>query len=602
MNDDLLTEARERFKQSADDCMETRKHAEDDIRFARLGDQWPDGIKRQREQENRPCLTVNRMPSFIHQVVNDARQNKPGVIIAPVDGEADEDTAEVIQGLIRNVERRSSAETAYDTAIDHAVSGGFGFFQVSIDYVHEDSFELEARIERIPNPFMVHWDSESTAFDASDWRYAFVSEFLTEDEFKRLYPKADAVSWDAGESRADVSDNQDHVHIVKYWRREAKTRTILRLDTGKTIRRDDAIRIGREQLSVLDADIDVADDDLLAAYLSLMGATVTGEREATYYEVKCYTLSGADVLDTEDWPGSMIPICPVWGEEVMIDGVRHFRSMIRDARDPQVMFNYWRTAATELVALAPKAPWVGPQGFIPKGHEEVWRTANTRSHPYLEYDPTVGAPQRQAFAGIPAGAVQEALNAADDMKATIGIYDASLGARSNETSGRAILARQRESDVANFHFLDNLATAISYAGRVLVEIIPSVYSPRETVRILGEDMTEQVVNLTMEHGEQVDGEQRLYNLAVGKYDVAVSSGPSYATKREEAREFMMELVRSVPGAAEFVGDILIEQFDFEGADRIAERLRKMPQIQQLEAAPQGLPTAPMAPGVPTEQG
>jgi hypothetical protein len=244
------------------------------------------------------------------------------------------------------------------------------------------------------------------------------------------------------------------------------------------------------------------------------------------------------------------------------------------------MFNFWRSATTELVALAPKTPWVGPKGFIPKGHESKWASANTRSHAYLEYDPSSGgAPQRQAFASVPAGAMQEAMNSNEDMQAITGIYPSSIGARSNETSGKAILARERQGDVSNFHFIDNLSRAIQYAGKILVDIIPSVYSERETIRILGEDQAEEVVQLTQEAGgsleEGMTGDKKLYNLSVGRYDVTVKTGPSFSTQREETRETLIELMRAVPGAAGVVGDALLEHMDFQGADRIAKRLKAM---------------------------
>lgn len=598
-DEDILLQALDHFQQAEDATAENRQEACDDIEFARLSEQWPEEVRKQRELEGRPCLTINKLPGFVRQVVNDARQNKPGVIISPVDGEGDEATARVIQGLVRNIERRSDAEVAYDTAIDHAVSGGFGFFRIVIDYVHPDSFSLEARIERIPNPLMVHWDAGSTAFDASDWNYAFVSDFLTEEEFKARYPDADPVSWDQHDERGDVQRWMDdgRIRVAEYWCRKEKTRTILGLSNGTTIRAEVIPDHARSMMDEVGIPHDeMSDEDLTAWYLDQGGLSVVKQRESRYHEVMRYVINGKQVLESDPWPGTMIPICPVWGEEVVIGGRRHLRSMIRDAKDPQRMFNYWRTASTELVALAPRAPFVGPAGFA-DGHEEKWATANTRSHAYLEYNTESGAaPQRQPFAGIPAGALQEALNSSDDMKAVVGIYDASLGARSNETSGKAILARQRESDVSNFHFIDNLSHAIAYAGRVLVEIIPAVYGPSETVRILGEDGKEDVIRLTQEHGEVVDGEQRLYNLSVGVYDVAVSSGPSYQTKREETREFLMELMRQVPGAAQFIGDIVIRQFDFDGADEVAERLKMLlpPQVQQ----PQGI--APMG-GTPGAQ-
>ncbi len=592
----IINEARELLDESQQGSGYNRENAESDIRFARLSEQWPDEIRKLRKEEGRPCLTINRLPTLIRQVVNDSRQAKPGIKVSPVDNNADEDTADVISGLIRSIERNGDgAEVAYDTAIDHAVSGGFGFFRIGIDYVSPDSFSMEARIERVPNQLMVHWDVNSTKYDASDWGYAFVSDWLTEDEFKHRYPKAKPVDFQ-GDTRGDVADwiDGEQIRIAEYWKREEKKRQIYLLNNGRTIRHDVVIAEGRK----LDLGGQVSDDEILVLYQQMMGVEIIKEREATFFDVTRRMISGAEVLSEDPWPGSMIPICPVWGEEVFADGRRHFRSMIRDAKDPQTMFNFWRSASTELVALAPRAPWVGPQGFVPKGHEEKWQTANTRSHAFLEYDPTAGnMPQRQAFAGVPAGVVQEALNAADDIKSVTGMYDAAIGARSNETSGKAIFARQRESDNANFHFIDNLNRAIRYAGRCLLEIIPAVYSERETIRILGEDQREKVIKLTQEDGGgQINpetGERELFNLAIGDYDVDVTAGPSYATQREETREFLTEFVRAAPSLLPIVGDVLLDHFDFQGSDVIAERLRALNQAQQ---APQGAPQGPGQPG------
>lgn len=583
MPDEILKEAQDRFRDSQDGSDFNRQDYEADVRFAQLADQWPANIRKTREQEGRPCLTVNKLPTFTNAVANEARQNRPSIKISPVDNGADEDTAEVIGGLVRSIGRASNEDVAFDTAIDQAVSGGMGFFQIDLDYAHADTFEMEARIKRIPNALMVHWDVSSTEADASDWEYAFVSDFHAEEQFKALYPKAAPVSFEGGDGKEDVSYwlDGDKIRVADYWQRIRKTRDLILFElqdgTRRPIREEQLPIMARAVGEALGFDVaGINDDELAALYVQHVGMTEIDRREAEYYEVKKRVISGVEVLDEQDWPGSMIPICPVWGREVILDGKRHFRSLIRDAKDPQAMVNFWRSASTELVALAPRAPWVGPKGFIPEGDEEIWATANTRSHATLEYDPTAGAaPQRTPFAGIPAGAIQEALNASDDMKAIIGIYDTQKDYPS--ASGRAILARERKGDTANFHFIDNLSRAIRYAGQCLVEIIPSVYSERESIRILGDDMREKVVRLTQEEGGGLvdeDGKRALYNLSVGKYDVTVSSGPSYATQREEAREFLMELMRQVPGAAEFLGDIALDHMDFPGAQEAADRLRK----------------------------
>ena len=311
--------------------------------------------------------------------------------------------------------------------------------------------------------------------------------------------------------------------------------------------------------------------------LVFQGLTINGERDSTYYEVTRRLISAVEVLEEETWPGSMIPIVPVWGEEIVYRGKRYFRSLIRDARDPQMMMNFWRSASTELVALAPKAPWLVPTGSIPPHEADKWATANTRSHNVLEYDPSAGPmPMRQPFAGVPAGALQEALNAQDDMKAVVGIFDASLGARSNETSGRAIQARQREADKGTFHFIDNLSRAIQYAGRVLIECIPSIYSERQTIQVLGEDEAQKVVRLVASQGEPPspeDPDGKLYDLSVGKYDVTVTVGPNYATQRQATVDAMGELMRSYPPSAEAIGDLYVKNMDWPQADKAAERIQ-----------------------------
>jgi hypothetical protein len=600
--DDIMKDALERFEESQEGSEWVREEYYEDTKFARMSDQWPDAIKKQRVQEGRPALVINKLPALIRAVVNESRQNKPAIKIGPVDNGADEDTAEVISGLIRSIERNSNAEVAYDTAIDHAVTGGMGFFRVGIDYSHDDTFDMEARIERIPNALMVHWDTSSTAFDASDWGYAFISDMMNERDYKAQYPDGSMVQFD-GDSRNDASDqwiSDDSIRVAEYFLRVEKMRKLMLIavenpESGQTdvrsVRRDSIPTMAKEFLDAGGISSEgIGDDELISTFLELTGVEVKQERDAKYWEVMRRVVNGVEVLDEELWPGSSIPICPVWGDEVYIDGRRNFKSMIRDAKDPQAMLNYWRSASTELVALAPKAPFIGPKGFVPKGHESKWASANTRSHAFLEYDPSAGnAPQRQSFAGVPAGALQEAMNANDDMKAITGIFDSSLGARSNETSGKAILARERQGDVSNFHFIDNLSRAIRYCGQILVEVIPSVYSARETIRILGEDQAQNVMKLTQEGAQAyqkgVNGEKPLYNLGVGKYDVTVTTGPSFTTQREETRETLIEIMKQVPDAAAYLGDVLLDHMDFVGADKVSKRLAMLlpEQIRNAES-------------------
>jgi hypothetical protein len=573
---DALKDALEAFEKSAEHDDHNRKAFEDDIDFALLENQWPDQVRRDRELEGRPCLTVNKLAAMGRQIVNDARRNKPGITVHPVDSEADPETAEVLNGIIRNIEQSSNAEVAYDTALENAVFGGFGYFRINTKYTSDDTFDQDIVIERISNPLSVYRDCYSTAADSSDWNYCFVVDSLSKAQFKRQYPGAEQVDWKS-EAWRDLSSpwlDGDFVQVAEYWTREKAKKRILLLSDQSVIEADEY----EKNKPAFDA----------------KGLQVMAEREVDTHKVKQRIMSGAEVLETVDWAGKYIPIVPVYGTEVVLKGKRSFRSLVRGAKDAQRMFNYWRTTSTELVAMAPKTPFIGRKGAFETDINK-WATANTQSHAFIEYDGPE-APQRQPFAGVPAGALQEALNASDDIKTVLGMYDASLGARSNETSGKAIIARQMESDNATFHFIDNLSRGIRHAGRILIDLIPQVYSVPRVLRIIGQDgepdmrpvnqeiRTEERNPLTGEIEEIV----KIYDLTAGRYDLTVSAGPSFASMRQEAASQMIELIRAYPDAAPIIGDLLVKNLDWPGADEIAERMQKaMGMAEEGEEAPQG---------------
>jgi hypothetical protein len=573
---DALKDALEAFEKSAEHDDHNRKAFEDDIDFALLENQWPDQVRRDRELEGRPCLTVNKLAAMGRQIVNDARRNKPGITVHPVDSDADPDTAEVLNGIIRNIEQSSNAEVAYDTALESAVFGGFGYFRINTKYTSDDTFDQDIVIERISNPLSVYRDCYSTAADSSDWNYCFVVDSLSKAQFKRQYPGAEQVDWKS-EAWRDLSSpwlDGDFVQVAEYWTREKAKKRILLLSDQSVIEADEY----EKNKPAFDA----------------VGLQVMAEREVDTHKVKQRVMSGAEVLETVDWAGKYIPIVPVYGTEVVLKGKRTFRSLVRGAKDAQRMFNYWRTTSTELVAMAPKTPFIGRKGAFETDINK-WATANTQSHAFIEYDGPE-APQRQPFSGVPAGALQEALNASDDIKTVLGMYDASLGARSNETSGKAIIARQMESDNATFHFIDNLSRGIRHAGRILIDLIPQVYSVPRVLRIIGQDGEPDMrpVNQEIRTEErnpltgQIEEIAKIYDLTSGRYDLTVSAGPSFASMRQEAASQMIELIRAYPDAAPVIGDLLVKNLDWPGADEIAERMQKaMGMAEEGEGAPQG---------------
>lgn len=585
---DFLKNVRELFERAAEREDDNRKRGLDDLRFARKGEQWPAAVKQQRELDGRPCLTINKMPAFIRQVVNDARQNKPAITVHPVDGGADVETAEILSGLIRNIEVSSDADVAFDTAVECAASNGFGYFQVNTRYATDDSFEQDLVIERIANPFSVFGDPYSETSDSSDWNDAFVVTTMPKAEFERKYKGKEAVDWDGtgytGLGAPWMDD--DDIMVAAYWHREDVEREIIALDDGSII--------DVKQLEEHPEDF--------------AGRSVVGEpRVVPTKKVTQYIMTGAEVLETIDWPGIYIPIVPVYGDEVNVEGKRELYSLVHFGTDSQREYNYWRTTGAELIALAPKAPFIGKEGAF-DADPQKWATANNASHAYIEYSGDT-PPQRQPFTGVPAGVMQQALQASDDMKATMGLYDASLGNRSNETSGVAINARARQGDVSTFHFVDNLTRAIRHCGRILIDLIPKVYPTKRVLRVLGPDMKPESVTISPEarqmmqqakesanqeaiafaqnfaaeqqmaayqkaFQERMGQVQKIYDITAGKYDLTVKVGPAYSTQREETRAELVEIIRSVPGSAQILGPLYLRNSDWPGADEAADKIEQ----------------------------
>jgi len=569
----ILRLARDTFKRASEREQDTRLEGLDDLKFARLGEQWPDAIRRQREIDGRPCLTINKMPSFIRQVVNDARQNKPAITVNPADDRADPETAEIINGLIRNIQVTSDADIATDTAIENAVSNGFGYFR--IDIAEDEDGVKDIAFERISNPFEVYGDPYSDGADSSDWNSCIIAKMLSRDEFENRYKGSEAVDWDtAGYTGLPAPWVEgDEVMVAEFWHRVDGTEGVVDLSDGTVVTAEWWAANGQ--------------------FFMLQGITASGVRKRKTKKVTQYILTGAEVLEKNDWPGKFIPIVPVYGDEINVEGKRYFRSLIYPAKDSQRMHNYWRTTATELVALTPKAPFMIEEGSIVGPAK--WATANHVAHAYLEYKKGATPPQRQPFSGVPAGVLQEALNAADDMKAIMGIYDASLGARSNETSGVAINARKLEGDISTFHFIDNLTRSIRHAGRIIIDLIQKVYAVERVIRVLGEDMKPKNVKIAPgagQNAEQVgvedDGDDqmaamtRVFDLTAGKYDLIVKAGPNYSTLREETRKEIVEIIRAFPDAATILGPMYLRHSDWPGADEAADKLEGITENQQAE--------------------
>jgi len=581
-DEQFLALAKDRFQQSIDATNHMRVLALDDLRFA-TGDQWPDAIRRQRDQDGRPCLTINKLPAFIKQVVNDQRQNRPAIKISPVDSNGDPETAEVIAGLCRHIEASSDADVAYDTAFESAVRCGFGYLRVLTEYVSPDSFDKEIVIKRIRNGFAVYFDPTAEAADYSDAKWCFIVQDLTQEQYKAAYPDTSVA---AGAGLEGIGNNSPgwitptNVRVAEYFYTEETPVTLCLVNTTQG------------EMAIPKSEVPP-------------GLPILEERVSKRPQIMWAKLNGCEVLKRGKWPGRFIPIVPVLGDEAEVDGQIILGSLVRNAKDSQRMYNYWASAETEAIALAPKAPFLVAEGQI-EGYERQWESANVKNNPVLTYKPTsigghvIGAPQRQTAEPAIQAISHARLMSSDDIKATTGIFDASLGNRSNESSGRAIVARQREGDTATYHFQDNLSRAIRHCGRILLDLIPKIYNRERVVRILGLDGEPESVLVNAPTRRK--GAEAIYDLTAGKYDVVVSTGPSYTTKRQAGTDAMLELAKAYPPIMQIAGDLLVKSMDWPGAEALAERLQMAlppelkpkdengpqipPQVQQAVAAMQ----------------
>lgn len=547
----------------------------DDLEF-RAGNQWPEDVKASREEEGRPCQTINQMPQYVRQVTGDMRQMRPAIKVVPVDDNGDKEKAEVIEGVVRYVENRSDAPGVYFQGADSQVACGVGAWRVTTEYAHQGTFNQEIRIAPIEDALGVMWDGDAILPTREDAMECLVPFDMTKRKFKREYPDATATDFspseDTGLGHGEWSTS-DTIRVGEYWFKK-KAKRVLALTA------DGAIE-------------DVTDNKAYAAELAANGVRVE-KRDG--FKVYRALVTATEVIEGPDeWPGAYIPIVPVIGEEIRIGRriVRH--GVIRFAKDPQRTYNYMSSAQTEVIALQPKAPFIGTDKNF-EDHQDVWDSANRINHPYLTYtpDPSNGGaqPSRVQPAVSSQGVADGIERAGRDMQSVIGIYNASLGAASNETSGRAVLARQREGDTGTYVYIDNWARAIRHTGKIVVDLIPKIYDTARVLRIIGDDGKMEEHKINQIGGLDADMNPLPSNdVTTGAYDVSLQMGPSYSTKREEAREGMTAFVQAAPQVAPLILDLVAKSQDWHLSDEISERLETVlpPEIRAAKAEKEGKP-------------
>jgi hypothetical protein len=578
-NAGLLDTIQERFESAQSYYSSEYKRGEEDAKFL-YGDQWSEEDRKARA--GRPCLVENRLPAFKHQVLNSIKQANLAIKVSPVDDKADPETAQILQGICRNIEVQSNADVAYDTAASSAIDTGYGYIRIIVDYADYESFDEEIRIERVLNPQSVLLDPCHLSLDGSDSEYAFIFDEMSHEAFKDAYPDASPVSFDKKDMNPFVTDEK--VIVAEYFYKHYEDKKLYQLADGSIVWEGEFAE----------------------------GMDVVNTRTSRKCTIKWCKTNGQEILEETDWRGKYIPIVLVAGEEAWVEGKRRLYSLIHQGKDPQRMLNYWNSAETELLALQPKAPYIGAVGSF-ESRAAQWQNANNGNPAYLEYDavfitdPNSGQaalappPQReQPPSGSPA-MMQRQVMAAGAIKAALGMFDPTLGEHGNEISGTAIKQRQLQGDKANFHFIDNLAMGIRQVGKIIVDLIPKIYTDPQMMRIIGIDETVQVVPVNQPYvkaeggllpydpirmrGARPDG---IYDLNVGKYDVVVEVGANYATKRQELVDSILQLAQAKPEILNVAGDILIKNLDIPDTDELVKRIRSVMPPEVLGDDPQAM--------------
>lgn len=534
-----------------------RSEALEDLKFA-AGDQWPVEIQNSRVLEARPCLTVNKVDAYCRQITNQMRQQRPRIKVHGMNTESDAKMAQIIQGICRHIEVQSDADQAYDKAGDFAVRMGWGYWRVTTKYSRDDSFDQDIYIEQIDNPFTVYFDPNSSQPDGSDAEKVLITTVIPKKVFKKMYPNAEI---DQGFTMRGTGDQnsewimKEDIRLAEYFYTERKAIKLCLLSDGTSVEESDL-----PPQEVLDAS----------------GITILDKRDSYKKQIKWCKLTAMQVLEEGEWAGKYIPIVPVYGQETVVEAKKKRFGLVRMAKDPQRMYNFWQTSLTESVALAPKAKWLLAEGQD-EGHENEWAQANIKSMPVLRYKQTdidgkpAPVPQRLQPEPPPTGVMAAAQSMTTDLMQVVGIFDPAQLPTGN-LSGKALQGQQQQVDMTNFHYYDNLTRSIRQTGRIILDLIPKIYDKERVMRIIGDDGKPEILTIN-QYGQDEEGIDRILNdVTVGEYDIVMDTGPGYNSKRQEAVDSMMALFAADPTLIQQAGDLLVRNMDFPGADTIADRL------------------------------
>ncbi|KKL83774.1 hypothetical protein LCGC14_1971400, partial [marine sediment metagenome] len=493
-----MIEARERMDDSLTYEQENRSEAETDLLFKLGGHhQWPAHIVKKRLQEQRPILTVNKLPTFTDQIIGDSRANKTSIKIRPTGKEGSKEVGKILDGLIRNIQKESDSDAIYQWGLQCAADSGKGAWRVITEHIDDNAFEQEIKLERISNPYTVYEDPKGQDPTGKDDRYKFVTELIGRKEYKARYPDKEP----SDIPKQGIADDlkfwfqDEDIRIAEYWVKRPLKKRIYLLSDNRVVSGEpwdavkDDLKEKEEIFHIVDGvpEVGPAPGDEQEVILNEV-PEIVDERTVESHQVVMYLIDGSQIIDGPNvWPGKYIPIIPVQGKEININGKKHLRGIIRNARDPQAMYNYERTEEIERVALAKMPPMIATAEQM-EGHD--WNNDQNDAVRIYTHQGNVPPPSATIPPQASSGNIAQSAQTNDELKAVTGIFDASLGDRSNEQSGIALQRRQLQSSVANFEYHDNLTRAIKYTGDILVDLIPKIYDNERSIVVIGEDDSE----------------------------------------------------------------------------------------------------------------
>jgi hypothetical protein len=547
--EEYLEEAREIYQLDLAYDDDNRKAAMEDKRFV-AGEQWDATVLQQRQ--GLPCLTINTVPQFTAQLTGDWRENRTAVKVLPAEG-GDKNVADVRSDLIRSIETKSRADRVYTSAFESMVQCGDGAFRVAVQYANDDTWDQDLILAPIDDALSVIWDRLSIDPTARDAKHCFVDDIIPTKEFKKAWPKTKiATLSDKVKSDLIATGWLDDatVRVTEHWRLIERKRMLVMFEDGTIYPFEEGA------------------EELLDKYVKKHGKP-TKTRLAPCRYAQMHLITGFDILaGPYEWKLDRLPIIRMSGRIVSVGDRRMRYGLVRHMKDAARLRNFWRSVAAEQLGYAPKAQWVGPESAF-EGREDAWRRAHKTRDPLLIYNDDAEAPPERVDPPVMQSALlNEAQINTQDMKDITGIHDASLGIKSNETSGKAIMARQREGDVASLAYYDNGNAAVLEAGDVMNQLIGQIYDGTRIIRIIGEDEAPKLVTINDDNNPESP------NLAIGKYDVAITTGASYTTRRVEAGEAMMDAIQVFPEMMQYAGDLVVKAQDWPGAEEISDRLRK----------------------------